>query len=236
MTLTPEQFDLTQKRIVEHQHERYEVDIQLNREIVLNNFIVFPNVLRPEITSGLYFAKYLSGESEIFKNKSVLDMGCGSGIQGVVAGLSGANKIVFSDIAEAAVENTKENVDKFNIKEKSFVIQGDLFREINGQFDIILFNHPFFAESPNKEIPFTIAMYDNGSLIHRFLDEAKDYLNEGGFILMPFFHFAGDVNNPEKQALAHGYSVEVEHEMELNDENIQKGQFSVYRLRPLENQ
>jgi len=30
--------------------------------------------------------------------------------------------------------------------------------------------------------------------------------------------------------------VEVEHEMELNDENIQKGQFSVYRLRPLENQ
>lgn len=44
-----------------------------------------------------------------FSNKRVLDMGCGTGILAILAGILGAKEIVGIDIDEWSVENAKEN-------------------------------------------------------------------------------------------------------------------------------
>ena len=75
--------------------------------------------------------------------------------------------------------------------------------------DAIAFNHPYFAADPIPGQKLSIAMLDSGTLLRRFLKEAKDHLNPGGIILMPYHEFAGVVNDPEKHADAYGYDVTV---------------------------
>jgi len=50
------------------------------------------------------------------KNKSVLDMGCGTGILAILAGIKGANKIVAIDNDDVAVSSTNENAALNNVK------------------------------------------------------------------------------------------------------------------------
>jgi ribosomal protein L11 methyltransferase len=49
------------------------------------------------------------------ENKSVLDMGCGTGVLAIVASMMGANPITAIDIDEWSIENTIENLAKNNI-------------------------------------------------------------------------------------------------------------------------
>ncbi len=47
-------------------------------------------------------------ENQIPKGKSVLDLGCGSGILGIGAGLLGADDVTFVDIDSVAVKTTEK--------------------------------------------------------------------------------------------------------------------------------
>ncbi|WP_291859818.1 50S ribosomal protein L11 methyltransferase [Marinilabilia sp.] len=71
---------------------------------------------------------------------NVLDMGCGTGILGILAALKGALKILGIDIDEWAVENAKENIKNNQITNMEVAL-GDtsLFRG-NQKFDLILAN------------------------------------------------------------------------------------------------
>ncbi len=158
-------------------------------------------------------------------------MGCGSGIQGIIVGLMGAKEIIFSDITKDAVNNTQKNIIQYDLANVSKVYQGDLFSSIPlTKADIIIFNHPFFDERVIEQEPITIAFYDEGKIIHRFLFDVKEYLKKDGFIFMPFFEFAGTTNNPLIQAPEHGFNVEIVHDIEINDHNIQKGRFMMFKI------
>ena len=67
--------------------------------------------MRPEKMTSLILAKWLTNNKEVYQDKDVLDMGCGSGIQGIVMGINGAKRIIFSDLSHSAIENTKENIE-----------------------------------------------------------------------------------------------------------------------------
>ncbi|MFA6268373.1 MAG: Rossmann-like fold-containing protein [archaeon] len=208
-------------------HGNYKTNIDLGEGVVLQDFVVQENTLAPEKMTALYFARWLLANKKIYKNKEVLDLGCGSGIQGIVMGLNGAKKVVFSDIAKPSVENTLLNVKHFGIEEKSTVLQGDLFEKVNGKFDIIEFNHPFFPDVGDKSDFISLATRDDGKLIRRFFEKAKDYLKLSGKIIMPFFEKAGPTNNPLVQAPKYGYQI-----FESFSENIETelhaGKASVY--------
>lgn len=74
-----------------------------------------------------------------FNNKSVLDMGCGTGVLAILAELKGANNITAIDIDEWAYTNTIENIEKNNCKNiKAF--QGDANLLTKQSFDIIIAN------------------------------------------------------------------------------------------------
>ncbi len=73
------------------------------------------------------------------KNKTVLDMGCGTGILGILASMKGAKKITAIDIDEWSFNGANENAALNNIKNMA-VKQGDAGLLGNEKFDIIFAN------------------------------------------------------------------------------------------------
>jgi len=72
-------------------------------------------------------------------NKSVLDMGCGTGILAIFAAMKNARPIDAIDIDEWCVENTNENIEKNNCEFIS-VFLGDAHLLKNQKYDIIIAN------------------------------------------------------------------------------------------------
>lgn len=73
------------------------------------------------------------------KNKSLLDMGCGTGVLAIIASKLGATPIEAIDIEEWAYENTKDN-NSLNHIDKMTVLHGDAGLLKNKYFDVILAN------------------------------------------------------------------------------------------------
>jgi ribosomal protein L11 methyltransferase len=74
-----------------------------------------------------------------FYNKTILDMGCGTGILAILAHKLGATDITAIDNDEWAFENSKENIEKNNCTSIT-VLLGDVTAIPQKQFDIILAN------------------------------------------------------------------------------------------------
>ena len=113
------------------------------------------------------------------KNKSVLDMGSGSGILAKTALKLGANNVICADIDKEAVKELK----KQNLK----AIQSDLFSKIEEKFDIILFNPPYLPldERESKESQRqTTGGKEGDEIILKFLKSSKKHLNKNGKILL----------------------------------------------------
>ena len=74
-----------------------------------------------------------------FKGKTVLDMGCGTGVLAILAKLKGAKDITAIDIDEWAYNNTVENIARNNCNDIK-IFQGDASLLTNQQFDMIIAN------------------------------------------------------------------------------------------------
>lgn len=219
-----------QKQINQHQHKDYETNIVLLQRYVLKGFKVNAGVLRPEKMMSIWLARWLFFNNMLFAGKIVLDLGCGTGIQGIVMGLYGARRVLFSDKSEVAFENTKENIKKFGLAEISEVFCGDLLEKISRypDVDLIVFNHPFFSDSTPDEV-LSGSMIESGKLIHKFFEESKNKFPLAS-IIMPYYHKAGPINDPAVQASRHGYNVT--ERLKLNVKTgLQKGLISIYEIK-----
>ncbi len=74
-----------------------------------------------------------------FKNKSVLDMGCGTGVLAILAEMKGAKSIDAIDIDNWCYLNSLENVKRNNCKNIS-AYEGDVSLLKNKKYDVILAN------------------------------------------------------------------------------------------------
>lgn len=213
-----------------HKHKRYQQDMMID-SLVLPNFLIYPEVFRADImTSSIYTAKFLVQNPSFYRNKHVLDMGCGSGILGIVMALNGAGHVTFSDMSRLAVRNTLENVQRYTLEHKVTILQGDLFERVSGRFDFIVFNHPFFADEKGfPEQPVSKSMVAKPELIHRFLEETKNHLTKEAKIIMPFLELAGETNDPKVQGPKHDYKVEEVYSANV-ESGVQTGFFYVYEL------
>lgn len=75
-----------------------------------------------------------------FTGKSVLDMGCGTAILGILASMRGADPILAIDIDEWAYDNAKENLDINKISNIDVQIGGADLLTGDKTFDVILAN------------------------------------------------------------------------------------------------
>jgi methylase of polypeptide subunit release factors len=199
--------------------------IELSDEVSLDNVIVYPGVLWP--MSSRRLAAFLYRNRAALYGKTLIDMGCGCGLQGITAGLYGAEHVILSDLTGQAYRNALDNVRRRNLTSKCEVRRGDLFECIPEIADIIVFAQPYFAGKPDPALPFTFGMLDEGELILRFLDQARSHVQER--IIMCHLDLAGDTNNPRVHASKYGYKV-AEHSRESITTGEQQGVFSVQEL------
>ena len=106
-------------------------------------------------------------------------MGTGSGYLASIAARYGG-EVIGADVNPKAVAYAREHHPLPNVR---FVLS-DLFSEISGEFDLILFNSPYL---PSEE---GVSDLDGGpegnEVIIRFLKEAKKHLAKEGVILLLF--------------------------------------------------
>jgi methylase of polypeptide subunit release factors len=191
----------------EHKHSRYKIDLYLSKNHILKDFIVHSGVLRPEKMSALSLAQWLFFHNSIYKNKKILDMGCGTGIQGIAMAEGNAKKIVLSDISSKAVENTKENIKKFKLIKKTTVVKGDLFEKVKGKFDLIVFNHPFIISKRKESGSIMKSLIGKGDLLSVFFQDAKKHLRKGGSIIMSYNLPCGKAGDPGIQGPKYGFNI-----------------------------
>ncbi|MBB6068334.1 HemK2/MTQ2 family protein methyltransferase [Methanococcus maripaludis] len=122
------------------------------------------------------------------KNKTVLDVGTGSGIQAINAVKQGALKVIGIDINPYAVDCAKINSELNEIDSKKlFFKTSDLFKNIDEKFDVILFNAPYLPTSDEEKLEkYLNYAFDGGKdgreVLDKFLDEVANYLKKDGII------------------------------------------------------
>lgn len=79
-------------------------------------------------------------EKYMEKDNSVIDVGCGSGILGIAAGLLGAGSVFGVDIDHVAVKTARANVEQNNLSHITTVEQGNLIDVIKAPADIVVAN------------------------------------------------------------------------------------------------
>ena len=157
------------------------------------DFIVNENVLVPRFETELLVDTVIK-----YGGTRVLDMCTGSGCIAVTLALAGKD-VSAADISQPALDVAKSNAQRHGV----FIdfIQGDMFANINGKYDVIVSNPPYLREDEIgvedkqtlKEPKIALDGGEDGLLFYRTIArEAGKYLVDGGMLALEIGHMQGD--------------------------------------------
>jgi release factor glutamine methyltransferase len=137
-----------------------------------------------DVKEGIYFpredsvllAEVISGKE--LSGKHVLEVGAGSGFLAILAAKKGAN-VTAVDVNSDAVEIAKKNAHRNNVKID--IAESDLFSNVNGEFDVIIFNPPYLPDK--DEIEGKEIWADNG-IIEKFANDVGMFLKSDGTVFI----------------------------------------------------
>ena len=148
----------------------------------------------------------------------ILDMGTGSGIQALVASKK-AQHVTAVDIKKETIETAKKNAYKKRVKNISF-IQSDLFENVKGKFDLIIFNSPYL---PSEDKIKGSEQWNGGKtgreVIKKFSEHLSDYLKENGKILLLISSLTG-LEETKKIFKSKGFCVNIERKKKIPWETL----------------
>lgn len=182
-------------------------DRRRHRRLVLEelagvSLVVLPDVFHP----GLFFtsellAQVLAGEP--LEGQRVLEVGTGTGFLALVAARR-ARQTVGVDINPEAVRALRINALLNRLEDRVEARQGDLFAPVAGErFDLIVFNPPYFAGQARDL--WELSWRDVNGTRARFVNEAAQYLNPGGRLLICDSDIA--VDRMDQSLAAAGYRI-----------------------------
>lgn len=126
--------------------ERYYLSKSRNVKVLGVLLKTATNVFHPSLFySSKFFGKFIN-EIDL-ENKKVLDVGCGSGILGLLAVRNGA-EVTSVDINPDCIRITEYN-SRINRLPLTVLIS-DLFENVTGTFDVVLINPPYYPKTPNS--------------------------------------------------------------------------------------
>jgi len=142
---------------------------------------------------------------EINPDQTFLEIGCGVGVISIVV----AKKVksgVGTDINESAVENSKYNAKRHDIKNLEF-IKSDLFENVSGKFDVIFCNPPYNNLPAKDDIDKMFWDTDN-KMKKQFFQQVGQYLNDDGVIYFGWANFSDlDLDLPFRLAKDNNFEV-----------------------------
>lgn len=190
------------------------------------SFVVIPTVFNPVVFRAGVMLGRAAGRITLEadeRNKTMLDMGCGTGIVGAFAARNGF-RVTSVDINPDAVRVAKANALLNDQTDRITVLEGDLFAPVTSQrFDLVCFGPPYF-KGPPKGDPLSQAFWSEG-LIERFCHALPNHLNPNGRALV---HLSTDGDNEGFLQFAHdaGFDISV-----FARKNYLNEIMSVYELR-----
>ncbi|MGC8652006.1 MAG: HemK2/MTQ2 family protein methyltransferase [Candidatus Micrarchaeia archaeon] len=113
-----------------------------------------------------------------------LDLGTGTGIQGIVAAKKGCT-VTFSDISAKAVECARANAALNGVK--GAFVKSDMFAGIKGAFNTIIFNPPYLPEEDPGRNPKDITLdggIDGRTYINILLKGYKNHIAKDYAVLL----------------------------------------------------
>lgn len=160
------------------------------------SYIVLPKVFDPRVFfSTNWFAssiaKLVQGES------SFCEVGCGTGAVTITTLLENPElQAVAVDINPHAVQNTKENSEKYGLVQRLEVFESDVFNAIPSEttFDSIFWAMPFgyLEEGESVDVVDTNTFDPGYRAIKKFFETADQYLKPDGRLLVGFSHEIGN--------------------------------------------
>ena len=123
----------------------------------------------------------------------VAEIGTGSGAIGISAAMEqNVSEVLMSDINESAIRCAEANAKLNGVYEKCSFAESDLFKEISGKFDMIIFNPPYLPD--DNDVKSGKNEWSGGptgiELTELFLKAAKMHLNPHGTIITVASSFA----------------------------------------------
>jgi len=178
-------------------------------------FLILPEVFNPTLFLTSDFMVQAFNEQLIPPESSVLDMGTGSGI-GAVFAAQWAKCVVAVDVNPEAVRCARINVLLNEVDSTVDVRESDLFSAVSEQFDVILFNPPYFPGKPTSMLD---RAFHADDVIERFAAELSDHLVENGRLLLLL---SSDAPEDDILALFHdqGFSNDIAAQQNLKCETI----------------
>jgi release factor glutamine methyltransferase len=172
---------------------------------------------------------HLLGEAVLAETRPghhVLDMGTGSGVNGILAASRGGH-VVAVDINPKALEAARANVVRNRLAGRVEVHHSDVFDNVVGVFDLTVFDPPFRWFRPRTL--FEMASTDEGyRAMTRFFQQAKNYLAPGGRMLV-FFGTSGDLGYLRQLVSQEGFTAEtIAHDNVTRDGK--RVEYSTFRL------
>lgn len=110
------------------------------------------------------------------KNLSILEIGCGSGVQLSTIKELRVKFLLGVDINPNAVKHCK----RLGFK----CILSNLFSKVSERFDLIIFNPPYLPKDKFDKEKDTTGGKKGSEIINRFLEQAKNHLNKNGRIIL----------------------------------------------------
>lgn len=181
------------------------------KKITIQNvsFSVSPNVYPSDQFRSTNFL--LDNIMPLCRNKSFCDMGCGLGVNGIMALKHQAKRAVQADINPYAIENAKENKFLHNYSDQQLsIFESNCFDSIpRERFDIHVFNIPFHSESWVINHPLDQAFHDPGfETLQKYLKQLNKYCHSDSQIFIVFSN-KGDTKLLESHFTAHGFAWEL---------------------------
>ena len=126
---------------------------------------------------------------------NILDIGTGSGAIAIAIALEITSaKVVATDISQAALNLAQKNAAALGLKEKIDFRLGNLFKPVDGFFEIIVCNPPYISAQDYEKLPAGVKDYEPREALwagksglefyEKLIYQAADYLQKNGWLLL----------------------------------------------------
>ncbi|MFA5312864.1 MAG: METTL5 family protein [Methanomassiliicoccales archaeon] len=134
------------------------------------------------IASEMVFLAYANGDIE---GRTVLDLGCGTGILCIGAALLGASRTIGVEVDEGAIGIAMENAEMTGVEIE--FMQDDI-SSFEGKVDTVVQNPPFGSQNRNADRPFLDKAMSSADVVYSLhmsetLDFLARYASERGFVV-----------------------------------------------------